>query len=66
MRVLADQDTCIASGACVLAAPDMFGQDDEGIVTVIAPTVTEERSASAIRAVHGCPAAALRLDASQP
>jgi ferredoxin len=36
MRILVDQAKCIGSGNCVLAAPDVFTQDeDDGTVVVI-------------------------------
>lgn len=28
---IVDQDTCIACGACAIAAPDLFDYDDDGI-----------------------------------
>jgi ferredoxin len=39
MKVTVDQDKCIASGQCVLTAPDVFDQrDEDGIVFLPNPT----------------------------
>lgn len=57
-----DRERCIGAGQCVLTAPELFDQDDEGLVTT--------RSAADLTAdVHGvvdelvqlCPSGALRL-----
>jgi ferredoxin len=61
VRVAADRDVCIGSGNCVLTAPAVFDQDDdEGLVVVLTPDVTQD--ADAVRAaVVRCPSGALRL-----
>ncbi|MEU5421572.1 ferredoxin, partial [Streptomyces sp. NPDC020667] len=35
MRVTADRTVCIGAGLCALTAPDVFDQDDDGLVTVL-------------------------------
>jgi ferredoxin len=30
-----DRDKCIGSGACVIACPEVFGQDGDGLVVVL-------------------------------
>ncbi|MEV4108457.1 ferredoxin [Nonomuraea sp. NPDC049695] len=38
MKIIIEQDKCVASGQCVLAADDVFDQrDEDGIVEVPAP-----------------------------
>src|ERR1700757_255840 len=37
VKITVDRDKCIASGQCVLIAPENFDQDDDGIVVVIQP-----------------------------
>ena len=62
MRVELDEPKCVASGQCVMAAPEVFDQrDEDGIAFVLAEepptdTIDEVREAVAI-----CPAAAIRL-----
>jgi ferredoxin len=66
MRVTANRDVCIGAGMCVMSAPDLFDQDDDGVVVVLAPAVSgvtevpEEHAAAAARAVASCPSGALR------
>ncbi|WP_216916477.1 ferredoxin [Nocardia noduli] len=59
MHIEIDKDRCIASGACVLAAPAIFDQDDDGIVEVIVsdPAPNQEKEAAA--GIRACPAAAI-------
>lgn len=61
MRVAADRDVCIGAGMCVLTAPAVFDQDDDGIVTVLVEAVPEEQTAAARRAVSLCPSGALTV-----
>lgn len=61
MRIIADRERCVGSGQCVLTEPDVFDQDDEGIVALL----TEQPSAATVdavrTAVHICPSQALAL-----
>lgn len=60
MRIEADKDRCIASGACVLAAPGVFTQDDEdGLVEVLVTEPGPGLEAGAAAAIRACPAAAI-------
>lgn len=59
IQVHADRDVCIGAGMCVLTAPEVFDQDDDGLVVVL-----DERPADATaagEAVANCPAGALSL-----
>ncbi|GAB7110432.1 ferredoxin [Streptomyces phaeofaciens JCM 4814] len=56
-----ESDKCVASGQCVVAAMQVFDQDDDGIAILL-----DERPAPALlddvrEAVAVCPAAAIRL-----
>jgi ferredoxin len=61
MRIEATPDVCIGAGNCVLAAPELFDQDDDGIVQVLQPEVPAELESEAREAVERCPARALAL-----
>jgi len=37
IRISVDTTRCIGAGQCVLTAPEVFDQDDNGFVTVIDP-----------------------------
>ncbi|AZS88700.1 ferredoxin [Streptomyces griseoviridis] len=36
MRVTVDRESCVGAGQCVLNAPDVFDQDDDGFVVLLA------------------------------
>ena len=42
MRVAANRDVCIGAGLCMLNAPAVFDQDDDGIVVVLTEDVPPE------------------------
>ncbi len=58
MKIAADRNVCIGAGMCVVTAPDVFDQDDDGLVVLL----TEETDDPAAREAVGlCPSGALRL-----
>ncbi|MER6187535.1 ferredoxin [Streptomyces sp. NPDC001652] len=61
MKVELEADKCVASGQCVLAAMDVFDQDDDGIAILLAEEVGDELVDDVKEAVAVCPAAAIRL-----
>ena len=61
MRVIVDQDKCIASGQCVLTAPDIFDQRDDGIATLLNPAPPAEQTADVQQAAALCPALAITV-----
>lgn len=61
MRVAANRDVCIGAGMCLVTAPAVFDQDDQGIVVVLTPDVDPGDAAAARQAVHNCPSGALSL-----
>jgi ferredoxin len=63
--VTADTDVCLASGQCVLLAPQIFDQrDDDGIVVTLSQEPPPEQQDAVRHAVLSCPSGALRLTAS--
>ena len=61
MRITADRDVCISAGNCVMVAPVVFDQDDDGIVVVLTEDVPADEEEHAREAVKLCPSQALRL-----
>ena len=61
MRVFADRELCIQAGNCVMVAGEIFDQDDDGIVVVLAEDVPGEEADHAREAVKLCPSSALSL-----
>jgi ferredoxin len=56
MRVQIDADKCIGSGACVLACPEVFSQDDAGIVVLLDEAPGIELQEQVREAERACPA----------
>lgn len=60
MRIEIFPDKCIGVGQCVVAAPDLFQQnDDDGIVYLVRDDVPAERREAAIAAARLCPTLAI-------
>jgi ferredoxin len=61
MKVEADRDVCISAGNCVMAAGEVFDQDEDGIVVLLVDEVPESEEDHAREAVRLCPSQALRV-----
>jgi len=62
MKVTVDQDKCVASGQCVMAAAEVFDQRDEDGVAVVLSTEPPAEQAEEVRhAAAVCPAAAIHV-----
>ncbi len=63
MKVLADRELCIQAGNCVMVAPEVFDQDDDGIVAVLTDELepSGELADRVREAVKLCPSSALSL-----
>lgn len=60
MRIFADRERCEGHGLCAEVAPDVFGLDDDAVVTVEYETVPAELERKAEAGAAACPVAALR------
>jgi ferredoxin len=62
MKVTLDQDRCVASGQCVMAAMDVFDQrDEDGIAVLLMDEVDVDGEEHVRTAAMVCPAAAITL-----
>lgn len=60
MKVSVDQDKCVASGQCVLAAGEVFDQrDEDGIALLLTDEPPDEMSDDVRQAAAVCPARAI-------
>lgn len=63
MKVIIDTDKCIAAGACVMEAMEVFDQrDEDGVVVLLQENPPAEEHENVRRAVHACPAKAIELE----
>lgn len=61
MSVEVKAGACVGAGQCALVAPDVFDQDDDGIVVVLQRDPQGADLDAAARAARLCPARALSL-----
>jgi ferredoxin len=61
MKVTVDHDKCVGAGQCVLAAPEVFDQGEEGIVELLDTHPPAELDDAVRAATHMCPAQAIRM-----
>jgi ferredoxin len=61
VKVHADRDVCIQAGNCVMAADNLFDQDDDGIVVVLVDDIPDDEQGRAREAVKLCPSQALTI-----
>lgn len=61
MKIIVDPDKCVGGGQCVLAADDLFDQDDDGIVTLLDSIPADDRLEDARAAARLCPAGAIEI-----
>jgi ferredoxin len=61
VRISIDQDGCIGSGQCALTAPDVFAQDDAGIVYVLPGGAEGTENRLVQQAELACPVQAITV-----
>jgi ferredoxin len=54
-------DDCVASGQCVMTAPDLFALNDDGYSYPLQNPVSLQRSQELREVVDGCPSEAIRI-----
>jgi ferredoxin len=63
MKVLIDQDRCVASGQCVVAASEVFDQrDEDGVVVLLIPEPPAAQTEDVRHAAAVCPALAITVE----
>ncbi|WP_372410317.1 ferredoxin [Streptomyces luteireticuli] len=61
VRIDAIHSECVGAGQCVLAAPAVFEQDEDGVVVVLDEVPGREQLQAVGDAADLCPSGALRL-----
>ncbi|MET7773880.1 ferredoxin [Nocardia sp. NPDC005366] len=60
MRVVVDRDKCIGAGQCVYVAPEVFDQDDDGLVILLKEDVENNGDTADVQQAEVlCPARAI-------
>jgi ferredoxin len=63
MRVEVDVPKCVASGQCVMLAPDVFDQrEEDGVVVLLDPSPPGELLPDVHNAAAMCPAEAIAIE----
>lgn len=63
MKVVIDEDKCVASGQCAVAAETVFDQrDEDGIAVLLDESPPPRLAADVEHAASVCPALAIRID----
>ena len=62
MRVIVDLEKCCGAGQCVLLAPKVFDQRDDGIVVLLDEAPPKELRAAVREAATVCPGAAIKVE----
>ncbi|MET7680440.1 ferredoxin [Streptomyces sp. NPDC005423] len=63
MKVVVDEEKCVAAGQCVSAAVDVFDQrDEDGIVVLLDENPPSELAEDVRTAAAVCPALAIRIE----
>jgi ferredoxin len=63
MNLQVHVDRCMGAGQCVLAAPDVFDQDEDG--TIVQVGLAEGHEAAVRSAAHACPAQVIEVSPIQ-
>ena len=61
IQITVNTPACIGAGQCVMAAEDLFDQDDDGIVLLLDASPDAAHEAGARRAASLCPARAIKI-----
>ncbi|MDI2032313.1 ferredoxin [Saccharopolyspora sp. TS4A08] len=60
-QIVVDTEKCVGAAQCVLSAPDLFDQDDDGFVLVLEENPAGELARSATTAATLCPSQAITV-----
>ncbi|MFI5776918.1 ferredoxin [Nocardia sp. NPDC051570] len=62
MRIQVRKEVCVGSGQCVFAAPDVFDQDDNGLVELVVAEPVAGHHDAVRYAAQLCPAMAIEVE----
>lgn len=62
MKIVVDRSACVGAGQCALVAGNVFDQDNDGLVLLLADEPDGADAVSARRAAALCPARAISVE----
>jgi ferredoxin len=62
MRVVVESNICMGSGNCVAECPEVFAQDDAGVVVLLDETPPEEMRERVEQAAAECPSQCISVE----
>ncbi|MET9764278.1 ferredoxin [Streptomyces sp. NPDC006372] len=62
MKISVDTEKCCGAGQCVLVAPEIFDQDDDGIVVLLDPAPSDDLRDAVQDAIAICPADVIQVE----
>lgn len=62
MRVIVDEQRCCGAGRCVMTAPAVFDQREDGVVILLDAAPPEALHRAVREAASVCPGGAIRLE----
>ncbi|MCR6030097.1 ferredoxin [Nocardioides sp. zg-579] len=62
MKILLDPAKCVSAGTCVTQSPELYDQDDEGIVVALVESPEPAQFEAARRGAVVCPAGAIVIE----
>ncbi|MCX5200079.1 ferredoxin [Streptomyces sp. NBC_00237] len=60
MRITTEREQCVGAGQCAMLSPDLFDQDDDGLVVVLREPEEGDR-AELMQAVDLCPSSSIQV-----
>lgn len=61
MKITVDRERCVGAGQCVLAAPAVFEQKEDGLVELLRPEPEQDLHEAVTEAELICPSGAIEL-----
>jgi ferredoxin len=62
MKISVDTEKCCGAGQCVLVAPEIFDQDEDGIVILLDPAPSDDLRDAVQDAIAICPADVIQVE----
>ncbi|GAB2724771.1 ferredoxin [Kitasatospora kifunensis] len=65
MQITVDSDRCVGAGQCVLAAPAVFDQDEDGVVSLLTEHPAADQHTAVRLASSLCPSRSITVTVQQ-